>query len=411
MKNHHYHLFITIIVILITGACKEDSLDEHLDSNAPAPVAIDKSSITHRDFAGGSVLYYKLPKDDNLLYVRAEYESAPGVVREATASLFIDSLVLEGFNESRAYDISIYSVGKNEKSSESVVYQVTPGIPPVLTAFESLTLETAFGGVRGGFQNDAETPLTVVLSADTTFTGNFIQLRSFTLSEIRSTFTYLDMDSVETTFNIYMKDRWGNRTESKQFVLKPLFEEEIPKPWSAYALPSDWIDAAEGNANYGFTNLWDGVYSQRNANIFASSHTGPAFPYTCTFTLGREAIISRMVMHHRLNFEYVGKTPKKIELWGSDSDDPGDDLLLSGDWFCLGKFESKMPSGGNSPTDEDKVYGNGEGEQFMVVPNDEIPNPYRPVKFLRIRPQEVWDGTKGGQIIIAEIDLYGQLVK
>jgi hypothetical protein len=319
---------------------------------------------------------------------------------------------VEGFGAAGAYNVNLYTVGKNEKTSEAVVYSVTPQPAPVQTAFESLTLETTFGGVRGAFLNEAGVPLTVVLSADTTNIGVFTQLRAFTLPDKKATFSYLGMDSTETTFSVYLRDRWSNRTESKEFVIQPMFEELIPKnTWSKWTLPSDWDTPAESESSYGLPNLWDGISNQRNSNIFASSNAGPSFPYTVTVRLGNSAIISRMQMHHRLNFEYVGKSPRRIELWGSDSDSPGDDLLLSGDWFCLGRFESKIPSGGTTPTAEDQTYANGEGERFMLEPTEETPDAFRPVKFVRLRPLEVWDGSLAGQIIIAEIDLYGQLVK
>jgi hypothetical protein len=397
---------------LLAVGCKEDQLNGHLDGNAPAPVALDKNSITHKDLAGGAVIWYRLPKDENLLYVKAVYETAPGVVRETKASFYTDSLTVEGFGAAGAYNVNLYTVGKNEKTSEAVVYSVTPQPAPVQTAFETLTLETAFGGVRGGFLNEAESPLTAVLSADTTGTGVFTQLRAFTLSDKKAVFVYLDMDSTETTFSVYLRDRWGNRTESKEFVVQPMFEEAVPKDtWTKWTMPSDYDIAAESEAKYGLAHLWDGISNTVNDNIFAAGNAAPAFPYTVTIRLGVTAIISRMQMHHRLNYEYVGKTPRRIELWGSDSDSPGDDLLLSGDWFCLGRFESQIPSGGTTPTAEDKTYANGEGERFMLELTEDMPDVYRPVKYIRLRPLEVWDGALAGQILIAEIDLYGQLVK
>jgi hypothetical protein len=388
----------------------EDRLDGHLDGYDPAPAALDRNSITHKDFAGRAVIWYRLPKDENLLYIKAVYETAPGMVRETKSSRYTDSLIVDGFGAAGTYNVNLYAVGKNEKTSEAVVYSVTPQPAPVQTAFESLTLETTFGGVRGIFLNEAGVPLTVVLSADTMGIGIYTQLRAFTLPDKKAIFSYLGMDSIETIFSIYMKDRWGNRTESKEFVVKPMFEEAIPKDtWRKSTLPSDFDVAAESEARYGVEHLWDGISNQENNYIFATSNSGPAFPYTVTIQLGVTAIISRMQMHHRINYEYVGKSPRRIELWGSDSDSPGDDLLLSGDWFCLGRFESTTPSGSATPTAEDKMYANGEGERFMLELTEETPDAYRPVKFVRLRPLTLWDGSLAGQIIIAEIDLYGQL--
>jgi hypothetical protein len=410
MNTRHIFSVIFILGCLLAVSCKEDLQNDHLDSNAPAPASINRNDITHKNLAGGAVIRYKLPKDENLLYVQAEYETAPGIVREVKASRYADSLMVEGFGSAGTYNVNLYTVGKNEKKSEPVVYQISPEPAPVEAAFETLTLVTTFGGVRGNFQNDAGTPLTVVLSADTTGTGIFTQLRAYTLSDQKASFVYLDMDSIITTFRVYLKDRWGNRTEYREFVIQPMFEELVPKnTWEKWTMPSDFDTPAESETTYGAANLWDGISNLPNSNILATSNAGPSFPYTITIRLGTTVMISRIQMHHRMNYEFTGKTPRKIEFWGSDSDSPGDDLLLSGDWFCLGRFESKIPSSSASPNAEDKTYANGEGERFLLEPTDDTPDAYRSVKYIRLRPLEVWDGSLAGQIIIAEIDLYGQL--
>lgn len=409
------HLILIFLIILpgIFYSCKEDSLTDRIDKTAPAPAPIEKNSVTVKNIPGGAILYYTIPDDDNLLYVKAVYETKAGTIREVKASRYVDSINIEGYGAAGNYNVDLFSVGRNEKNSDAVRISVSPSTPPVIDAMKSMKLSEGFGSVRGSFENPTRTPLTAVLMADMKGNGIYNQLRAFTLSDPISSFVYNGLDTIDVNVRVYLKDHFGNKSGVADTTLRPWFEQEIPKlKWSKYDLPSDFSMAAESESTYGMYRLWDGIYNVR-ANTYATANTAPAHPYTFTFSLGQYAKISRFVLHHRLNFEYSGKTPKKFELWASGVESPGDDLILSGNWFCLGVFHSKIPSGakdGTTATNEDKAYANATGEQFYIEPSTETPNPYLPVKYIRFRTAEVWDGSTAGQIIISEIDLYGQIV-
>jgi|AGTN01.1.fsa_nt_gi hypothetical protein len=409
------HLILLSLTALIgvLGSCKEDSLTDRIDKAAPAPAPIENNSVTVKNIPGGAILYYTIPDDDNLLYVKAVYETTTGIVREAKASRYVDSINIEGYGAAGNYSVDLFSVGRNEKISDAVKISVSPLAPPVIDAMETLKLSEGFGSVRGSFENPTRTPITAVLMADMEGNGIYSQLRAYTLSDPISSFVYSGLDSIDINVKVYLKDHFGNKSGESDTILRPWFEQEIPKlKWNKYDLPSDFSTAAESESTYGMQKIWDGIYDVRS-NTFATAHTAPAFPYTFTFSVGQYAKISRFVLHHRLNFEYSGKTPKKFELWASGVESPRDDLILSGDWFCLGVFHSKIPSGakdGTGATVEDKAYANANGEQFYIEPSTETPDPYLPVKYIRFRTGEVWDGSTAGQIIISEIDLYGQIV-
>ncbi|MDR1172442.1 MAG: DUF4959 domain-containing protein [Bacteroidales bacterium] len=415
MKSFKTNIMLMILVggwLAVSFSCKEDKQSDYIDSTAPAPAQLDKNSITVKDIPGGSVIFYRIPKDENLLYVKAIYTIAPDVTREAKASIYCDSLMVEGFAVAGDYDVNLYSVGKNKKESDPIVVSISPKTPPIISAWETLTLAETFGGIIGSFQNESKVPLTAILLADTSHTGIFTQLRAFTRDLSKVSFDFLDLDTLETDFRVYLKDHYGNTSEPKAFRLKPWFQEEIPKTtWAQYTMPSDYDVQTEPHL-YKFEYLWDGISNQENSRIFATSNAGPPFPYHFTIRLGVNAIISRLALHHRINFEYISKTPKRFEMWGSESNSPDDDLF-GGDWFLLGDFTSSKPSGStdNTTTAEDKLYANGEGEKFLIQPSETIPNPYLPVRYIRFRVFEVWDGGLAGQVIIAEIDLFGRVVK
>ena len=105
-------LYIAFVSLLFVGmGCKEEGRLDHIDMSAPAPEQI--YDITVRATAGGAVLKYKMPKDENLLYVKAVYQIETGAVHTTKASCYEDSLVLEGFGELKSYPIQLYSVGRN----------------------------------------------------------------------------------------------------------------------------------------------------------------------------------------------------------------------------------------------------------------------------------------------------------
>jgi hypothetical protein len=162
MKKRIYITIFSLIVIF-GQSCEEEGRLDHIDFNAPAPQQVSHLSV--KNTPGGATIKYQLPDDENLLYVKAEYEIRPGVVRECKASYYADSLVLDGFGRSSTYDVKVYCVGKNEKRSDPLIVQVNPQTAPVFLAAKGLN--SAFGGVRVSFENEYETNLAIVLMTDT----------------------------------------------------------------------------------------------------------------------------------------------------------------------------------------------------------------------------------------------------
>ena len=160
-------------------------------------------------------------------------------------------------------------------------------------------------------------------------------------------------------------------------------------------------------ANHDAMYLWD----KRNLTWYywwASMHNLP-LPISFTINLGQRVVLSRFVLHHPYNLPWNWPgLPKFYELWVSDLDKPGDDLF-GGDWTRIAQMESVIPSGQETPTADDNNYAVFDGENMFIEPTDEIPNPYIPCKFLRVRILNVWElNLPSASIIIGEIDLYGQ---
>src|SRR5690606_20252546 len=143
-----YYISVLCMAISLNG-CKEEGRLDYLDSNAPAPAQV--TNVKVKSLPGEVLLTYDLPNDYNLSYVQAVYEIRPGLAREAKASVFSDTLKLDGFGDTSPYRVEIFSVGKNEKKSDPVVVEVTAETPPVKSVFETISLMETFGGVTVRF--------------------------------------------------------------------------------------------------------------------------------------------------------------------------------------------------------------------------------------------------------------------
>lgn len=417
MINNTSRLLVIFTIIQLLFACKEEDRITYYDSNAPAPVSLNPNFVSVENLPGKSIITYERPDDENFLYVKAVYESAPGVIREAKASLYVDTLLLEGFSAARAYTAKLYCIGKNEKESNPIDISVSPLTPPVVEAFPSLVVSAAFGGVRGQYTNEHKGELKVTLLADTAGTGHYALLRSFVSNNPNARFVYTGLKAEETNFAAYLQDRYGNRSDTAWFKgLTPLFEEEIDhSTWEFYqSLPSDVLKWTEMGANnlYAPFRMWDNDLAASWGGVYIMSVNDYYFPYTITIKLGTEIILSRLIMHHwRLNGGgFGGGAPKTFQIYGSNLDKPRDNLF-EGDWTLLGNFESEIPSGKSEPTQADIDLAVFDGETFFVEATDDIPNPFVPTKFIRIRFLGNWSGRGIGDqvnIAISELKLFGR---
>ncbi|RZK45506.1 MAG: DUF4959 domain-containing protein, partial [Pedobacter sp.] len=138
---------ICLVMIMITGCKQMETEPFNKNDSAPAPV----SNVRIESLPGGANITYDRPA--NMMYVKAVYSIRPGVERETKATYYKNTLTIEGFPDTKEYEVKLYAVSRGENASEPVTVKVTPLTPPVMTAFESLKFESIFGGIRIGFSN------------------------------------------------------------------------------------------------------------------------------------------------------------------------------------------------------------------------------------------------------------------
>lgn len=378
-------------LVLLWHSCKKEDRIDHLDDSSRVPDQV--ANVKAVSTPGGAILTFTFPKDPSLSYVKAEYEIQPGVIRETRTSVYSDTLRLEGFADTTVHTVKIFSVGKNEKASAPLEISVKPLRAPLFRAFDSLKIEQAFGGVRISFKNPDEANIAIVLMSDTANDGFYIPLQTFYSKAPNGTFSFRGLLPVEKKFALYMRDRWGNRSDTLSATITPLYEEAVPKPFVAVKLPTDEVIPVE--PPYVMENMWDGLINQ---GIFATRHSSST-PQWFTFDLKKQVVISRMKMFQRgENYTYTGGNVKQFELWGSNSPDTDGGWV---NWNYLGTFNSYKPSGPGAVTAEDKQYAAVDGEDFDL---SFIPPAYR---YVRFKTTATWGG--GPQITISELSFWGQI--
>jgi hypothetical protein len=395
-----------LAAVFTWNGCTEEGRLDHIDDSAPAPAGVE--NVTSIPIAGGAILRYNLPRDKNILYVKVEFETAPGEIREAKASLFKDSVTLMGYAAAGIYPVKIYSVGRNEKLSEPVPYDIEVLSPPVELVYPTLELTPNFGGIKLSYENTARGDLAMVVMIDT-LDGVWQPLQTFYTNSASGSFSVRGLDTVEMKFGVYLRDRWNNKSMLYEKKILPIFEQYIKKDtWQKYTLPGDTdIPAENDESRYSLKGLWDEITNVLYFNIYASPHDQP-IPMVFTIKLGKRVTISRIVVHFQAN-GYTESAPKKFELYGSDVASPSADLF-GGDWNLLGRFQAKDKPDPVQPSDIEEVVTKGLSFDLEVVPG-EIEDPWQGVQYIRFRTMETYKGPAyRGQLIFSELDLYGKIL-
>lgn len=393
MKQLHY---IAAALLIFSFSCKKDGRIDYTDANAPAPVPVTDVSVTATP--GGAILTYRIPADPHLSYVKAVYEPQPGNISEAKASYFTDTLHLVGFGDTLVHKVKLFSVGKNEKASAPIELQIQPRRAPFLNTFASLKIDPTFGGIQVSFQNDAKDNLAITLLQDSTGKNTWSTVSTFYTGAPSGSYSVRGFDTTVKKFAVFVRDRWNNKSDTLIKSLKPIYEISIPKStWSALKLPTDTWQNAEW---FTIDHLWDNNI-QGYSGIFASTNAS-VLPQWFTIDIGKKVVLSRIVEHQfRYDHLYAGGAVKKFELWGTNNPSPDGSW---GNWQLLGTFTSFKPSGlpMGQNTAEDMNYAWFHGEDFTF--DHLLPA----VRYIRFKTLETYDSP--GAIVIAEIDLWGQIV-
>lgn len=388
-------LYICIVsaATLLTGCKEDDNLKPYGDNDGAAPAAV--SNIRVRNYPGGAVIRYDLPGDADLAYVKAEFFSTDQQKREVRASQYVDSLVVEGFGDTREYDILLYAYDHFENRSEGVSVKVQPLTPPVHTIFESLRYTVDFGGFLIEYENPTKSDIAIYVVQHDAASGDFDYYDAYYTRTASGTYPVRGLPDKENEFGIYVRDRYNNYSQTLYFTATPYREDVLDKKlFQLVKYPGDtsWAEYS-GNP----INMWDG---QVNEHVYAHTGYPVDFPHCITIDLGVDVRLSRMHEWQRSRWEHGSW--KRFEVYGcAELPAPSDDDLFAG-WTLLGDFESIKPSGlplyQNSDEDLER-YAEGEDFAFMR----DIPL----VRYVRIAVTMSWSGMLCSTV--SEISFWGDI--
>ncbi|MBP7557249.1 MAG: DUF5126 domain-containing protein [Chitinophagaceae bacterium] len=360
------------------------------DGIAPGPVSLP----VVENLNGAVSISFTPPSDPDLAYVKARYTTRDGVVRENKVSRYSNKIKLEGFADESSYVVTLNAVDLGENVSSPVEVTVNPLKPVYRIAFDSLKTAADFGGLNVAFKNPTEASLAIVVLTNDSL-GKFTPCYTH-YTDLRSgSFTARGFAAVERKFGVFIRDRWGNVSDTLLTTITPFFEEQLDRTkMRGYSLPTD---AALGYSGT-FAGLFDNNFGM-TSYYHSSGATG--MPQWFTFDMGVEAKLSRMVFYlkpDRTKY-YDEHSPKEIELWGSNAPNP--DGSFDNSWTLLTTYSMQKPSGlpqGSPLTQADINFI----EEGITVP---FPVDAPKVRHIRFKTLKNWGNTV--YVYVYEIKMFG----
>ncbi|SHJ33177.1 protein of unknown function [Arenibacter nanhaiticus] len=396
MKKIFSLLFVCLLLVV---ACEEDYEHTPITIDGEAPAGVENVQFT--PVYGGFRITYDLPKDSDLLYVKAVYNNSKGEQVETRSSGYTNKIEILGFGDTEEKTITLIAVDRSENASKPVSFTGNPLTPPVKIIEQNLAITQDFGGAKFHWVNEEKTPISISLFAEND-KKELEEVRTIYTSQSETSFSLRGYESVEQKFAAVIRDRYDNfsdtiypATPNKMII--PLFEERLDKKqFKKLILANDtnW-DAWEGD----YTNFYDD-------DMKSIVHTQGDRPNPQIFSidLGVVVKLSRFTLYQRLSHgslhAYTHGNPKKYTVYGA-KELPADPENLE-NWILLRECESIKPSGlpiGQN-TDEDIDHLNA-GDEYTF---DEAPE----IRYFRLAVHETWDGA--GYINASEITFWGNII-
>ena len=384
----NYKIIFTLSFIgFLICACEEEPTGQQpTDSVPPGKI----SNVEFINTPGGALITYTPPSDEDLLYIKGIYSRKEGEISESKASIYADTLVVEGFGNTNERQIELVAVDRSRNESEPVSITISPLEPPVNTIAETLNATADFGGISCTWSNDSKAEISVVIEETDSLLDEFVPLETYYSSAKEGRFAVYGLDTIPINIEVSVQDRWENRSPIKPYEITPLYETEFDKTqFSALNLPGD-------GPHYGawpMTNIWND-----DAGSGYSSEQGDTWPQSLTIDLGVVGRLSRIRVYQRLgSYIFIEGNLRKFEIWGAETLDQTGNW---DSWTLLGDFESIKPSGlpFGVLSDEDVALATN-GEDFSFLSS----NPK--VRYIRVRVKETW--ARGTNFQLMELDILG----
>ncbi len=404
-----------------------DQLDG--DLSAPQPVKVTKVTPT----SGGAVIWVEIPDDKNIKGVVATYIRG-GEEVNAKISRYVDSLKVEGYADTDEHEVQVCSFNINEDKSDPVQVKFNP-LPPAIRTVVPTMVATA-GGVKINITgNEGKSDLAVCLLRDADVSNADKPVSQIKWKEVTTLFTASNditltrrgLEPEDAVFGVYIRDRWGNISDTTKAVLTPLPEVKIPKTGFSYSQGAVYckddniFEFESERSSYPVKGLWDDSGHSSTYHFLAVDKV--PIPCWVTIDLGCVVEVSRIATLPRIAYPQLfgDGHPRNFEFWGSmdPTGEKGDgEHGFDDTWFCLGKFIQNKPSGYEADgsvgtiTQEDTDAFNA-GNDFELN-SDEYPHAFDHLRYLRIvlTSFAAWEmpDASTSSIQFGEVTLYGRVV-
>lgn len=398
------HILFCAVVTLVISSCKDTNVRAPISDSGSAPGVVTDVEI--ENIPGGAVINYTLPNDNNPLYVKGVFENN-GTERVVKSSVYKSTLTVNGFADTTAKQVKLYTVSRGEAESKAVEVTINPLTPPLQMVAQSMEITTAFGGVKIDYTNDVGANMILTVLAEDSLGEMQEAQKHYSKDEGSISFFARGFDPTNREFGLFVQDEWDNRSDTLFVERTPLFEERIPKDnFSNLALPTDDWETSSNCCPQTIDLIWDDIVGVRRNTLV----TGDGFPQWFSIDLGVKARFSRFKMYHRMHSQEHGQgvggyresNPKEFELWGSN--DPNPDGSWDS-WTKIASFSGETPSGNPNPTASDIQYAVYDGEDFLM-PNAAENQAYR---YIRFKTNQVWGNRQ--TISIAELTFWGEIIE
>lgn len=419
---------------LMLVCCSEENHGriDQLDGSLPAPEKVEVTNVVRT--RGGAKIWVKIPDDKNIKGVVATY-TRKGEVVNAKISRYVDSLSIEGYSDTLEHEVQVCSFNVNEDKSEPVTLSIRPKAPTIITV-KPYMYATA-GGVKIGITgNDEKSDLAVCLLRDADLGNADKPVSEIKWREVTTLFTASNditltrrgLEATEAIFGCYIRDRWGNISDTLKSVLTPLPEVKIPKSTFSYVAGStyckdDNIFSMEAErSTYPLKSLWDDKTTTNTYQFLAVDKV--PIPCWLTIDLGCVVELSRIATLPRIDYPQIFGDGhiRNFEFWGSmnpTGETGKGEHGFDDTWFCLGKFIQYKPSGYEedgsvgSYTQEDRDAFNA-GNDFELD-DAEYPHAFDHLRYLRIVMTSFmgWEMPEASSaaVQIGEFTLYGRVIE
>ena len=340
-----FKILITFAAIpILFASCKRDlGWKQPIGEDGSKPAAITNVTVTNLN--GKAEISYTLPKDPNVLFVKAVYTMTNGQQAEKKAAYYNNTLTVDGFADQapKPYEVKLYTVTRAGIESEPVSVTVTPLIAPIWLVKESITMINAFGGYNLAANNPTKADIAILILKRNEFNQWEIDNKKSIYTNVDTVLSKIRaLDTLNYTFPVLVRDRWGNTTDTVYKPVKPIYEAEFSKSlFRAFVLPGDAPQVTNGAR---LEYAWDNLFGWPNTS-FTLQTTGGTGPHTISFDMGITAKLSRVWIRPfpEGTRYYFLTTMKRFEIWGSAN--PSLTGAFDNTWILLGSYVVVKPSG------------------------------------------------------------------